>query len=111
VIAVNTTANGVTARATFRFEAWRHTLEYSARVSGVAADKVFAVSLDRGAADKAGPIVRRLSGPGVVETNGTLKLTAAQQRELLSGALYLTVHTSDRPGGAIRAQLTVPALQ
>jgi hypothetical protein len=86
-------------------------LEYTLRVVGIAADKVFAVALDRGAADKAGPIVRRLSGPGVAEATGSFKLTAAQQRDLLAGALFLTLYTSDRPAGDVRAHITVPALQ
>jgi len=41
--------------------------------------------------------------------SGTATLTPAQDSALLNGAMYYNVHTSNNPGGEMRAQLTATA--
>ena len=104
---VGTTGNGVTARGTFRFDPTRRTLDYAVHVSGIAPSHVYAVSLDRGTAEKKGPMLERLSGPGAMELKGTLKLTASERGDLIAGRMNLTIYTSDHPAGAARTPLAV----
>jgi Asp-tRNA(Asn)/Glu-tRNA(Gln) amidotransferase A subunit family amidase len=105
---VTTTGSGVGARGDFRFDPMTRSLEYAVRVSGAAPDRVYAVTLDRGTADKKGPTLHRLSGPGAGEARGVLKLDAAERGHLLGGRMWLSVYTSDQPTGAVRGLLTVP---
>jgi Asp-tRNA(Asn)/Glu-tRNA(Gln) amidotransferase A subunit family amidase len=105
---VNTTANGVTAHATFRFDATRRTLDYTVRAEGVTPGRVFGISLDRGTAEKKGAMLEHLSGVGAADAKGVLKLNATERNELAGGKVYLTIYTIDHPAGAVRAQLVPP---
>jgi Asp-tRNA(Asn)/Glu-tRNA(Gln) amidotransferase A subunit family amidase len=106
---VTAAANGVIARATFRFDATRRTLDYTVRVSGAAPARIFAMTLDRGTAEKKGAVLERLAGPGAAEAKGVLKLSAPERSDLLGGKVFLTIYTSDHPGGAARGLLAPTA--
>jgi amidase len=107
---VNATANGVTARATFRFDPTRRSLDYTVRVEGIAPGKVFGTSLDRGTLEKKGAMLEHLSGPGAAEAKGAIRLSASERSELAGGKVFLTIYTSDHPAGAVRAQLVPPRM-
>ncbi|MEP6493846.1 MAG: amidase family protein [bacterium] len=95
----------VSAHAKFAFDASRRSLDYTVRVAGVPASRVFAVSIDRDSAGKKGPTLLRLSGPGTIQSKGTLTLGEAERRDLLAGRMTLVVYTADQPDGTLRALL------
>ena len=100
--------NGVTANGRMRFDPTRRALDFDVRLSGVPADRIFAIAIDRGTSERNGPVVQRLSGPGLVHARGAVKLGETDRHALLDGRLFLTVYTADHPAGAARGQLTVP---
>jgi amidase len=99
VFTVSATANGVTVRGTFRAEVAMRTLQYSVRVTGVTPAKVVAVTLDGVGARPA--VLYRLSGVGVTETTGTIKLAMPDRILLMRGEVRLKVYTVEYPGGAV----------
>jgi hypothetical protein len=104
-MAVNTNESGLRTRGDFKFDPTRRSLEYSVRVAGVPASHIYAVSLSRVAADGATSMLFRLSGVGVAETSGELKLTPAQRGDLLGGRFVLVVYTAEHPLGVSVATL------
>jgi Asp-tRNA(Asn)/Glu-tRNA(Gln) amidotransferase A subunit family amidase len=96
---------GATALGRFRFDATKRALEYSVRVTGMAAGDLIAVTLDRSTAEKKGPTLFRLSGPGVAEAAGTLQLGPTDRGDLLAGRLYLSLYTTAEALGTARAAL------
>jgi hypothetical protein len=97
-----------TARARFTFDPMRNSLAYSVEVSGVPAERVYAVTLQRAEPGQNGPVVYRLAGPGSAAARGTLDLSGTDREALLKGDLYLEVYTQDYPRGAARRQLLLP---
>lgn len=53
----------------------------------------------------AGPVVFPLTAASPIQA--TLTLNAAQAADLLTGGLYVNVHTAENPGGEIRGQLAL----
>jgi hypothetical protein len=72
------------------------------RVTGAGAGDVYAVSLARDSAGRAGPIVRRLAAQGASRSTGSLVLRDVERRELLAGRLVLALFTGDQPGAVTR---------
>jgi hypothetical protein len=103
-------ADGSTASATGKFllDPLRLELRYDVRVSGVLADRVLAVVLQRTSQDDVGPVVYRLSGPGAAAASGTLALNAGDVKALRESRYLLTVLTTDHPAGATRGRIVVP---
>ncbi|MBI4421047.1 MAG: CHRD domain-containing protein [Gemmatimonadetes bacterium] len=93
------------ARATFTFDGYRNTLSFSVQVSGVPADQIHAVTLDRGEASRKGPVVYRLLRRGETSAADMVVLTSAERRDLLEGRLYMTLYTADHPTGAALGRL------
>jgi hypothetical protein len=68
--------------------------------------------IHRASVEEAGPIVIPLTSPGA---NGTSRGCAVADRALVRtilrtpAAFYVNVHTTDFPGGAVRAQLSLPS--
>jgi len=105
-VVYSVTARGTgtgSARGDFSFDASRRSLEYTVRVTGVPASRVFAVSIDRDSAGKKGPALLRLSGPGAMQSKGTLILGESERRELLAGHMTMVLYTADQPDGTLRA--------
>jgi hypothetical protein len=100
-------AGGATAVASFTFDPTHRSLDYSVRVTGAPAARIYSVTIDRDSAGKKGPIIRHLSGPGLAQAKGSLTLSEPERRELVAGNLALVVYTADEPSGA-RAGLVVP---
>ena len=113
-VVASAAGNGVSARGRFRFDRTTRTLDYAVSVAGIPADKIVAVSLDRGTSIANTGMLRRLAGPGgasdraPLNVQGALKLRTAERADLLNGRMYLTVYTADRPAQPARALLAIP---
>jgi len=95
--------------ATLRLDVPAGTLGYRAAASGVPADHVHAIVLERRRGSRPQAVVARLSGPGHAAAEGTLRLTAPLLRDLLAGDLDVALYTRDRPLGAVRLRVEPPA--
>ena len=108
------TAVGRTGQATPRAEARivldlsRFELRYQVHVSGVPAEQVAAIALQRADSARIGPVVYRLAGPGAAAASGVLSLTGGDVAALQEGRYLLTLFTNDRPAGAARGPVTTP---
>ena len=67
--------------------------------------KATAAYLHRGRRGVNGPRVARLCGPCRSAETGAVVLTSAQVQELRAGRMYITVATSLKPRGEVRAQI------
>jgi hypothetical protein len=103
-------AAGPAARADLSFDPIHRTLSYTIRVSGVPAAHIYGVTIDRDSAGVKGPVVLHLSGEGVVQSKGTLKLLDADERALMAGQTALVVYTSDDPAGTVKADIHLPSV-
>jgi Asp-tRNA(Asn)/Glu-tRNA(Gln) amidotransferase A subunit family amidase len=88
------------ARASFVFDPGRSELGYDLRVTGVAAERVQAVVLRRADTTRAGRVVARLSGPGMMRAAGKLPLSGIDRMALTDGRLVLALFTSGESGEA-----------
>jgi Asp-tRNA(Asn)/Glu-tRNA(Gln) amidotransferase A subunit family amidase len=107
---VTARGTGVTAHGELAFDPTRRSLTYAVTVAGVPAVQVFAVSIDRDSAGQKGPMLRQLSGPGLIRAAGVLTLGADERLDLQAGQMSLTVYTSGAPTGSIKARI-VPSTQ
>ena len=109
-VVVSTAADGTgpeSARAELVFDPIRGTLSYSVRVSGTAPEDALAVVLGRGSADSDGAALHRLTGPGVVEGSGEIRLTSSDRVDLMAERLYIRMYTTARPLG-VREAVRLP---
>ena len=83
-------------------------LSYDAQISGVPDADVLFMHLHHAESGSVGPVSVIHSRRGEARTSGVVKLTAAQQMALDSGALYFDVHTTEHLGGVVRAQVVQP---
>lgn len=82
-------------------------LEYKVLVAGLSGP-ITVAHFHYGAVDKTGPVVYPLTFTGNA-TAGTLDISPAFRDSLLSGKVYINVHTAANPGGEIRGQLVIPS--
>jgi hypothetical protein len=101
-------ASAVRATASFLIDLSRYELRYDVRVSGVPAEDLSGVALQRADSAGAGPVVHRLTGPGTLTVSGTVPLTGGEVAALREGRYLLTVFTADQPAGAARARVEAP---
>ncbi len=98
----------VTARLRLDWNPVTSQLDYDAEVSGVEDADVLFMHLHRAESGGVGPVSVILSGRGEARTSGVVRLNAAQQMALDSGAFYFDVHTSEHLSGVVRAQVARP---
>jgi Asp-tRNA(Asn)/Glu-tRNA(Gln) amidotransferase A subunit family amidase len=108
-IVVDHGVSGVSVHGAFTYDATRRALTYSVRVTGAPASDVLTLSIDRDSADRKGPMIRHLAGPGKTTATGTLTLAESERRDLMAGRLALVAYTRRQPKGALRASLLLPA--
>ena len=96
------------ARVGFTLDLSTGALSYELEVSGVAADEVHAVDIHRAGDESDGPVIYRLSGPGVVSAAGGITLGGPEVGALRDGRLYLSLYTREHPAGAARGPLLIP---
>ncbi len=89
-------------------DAPRFELRYDVRASGVPADHVLAIVLQRADSAGPGPVVYRLAGPGAATASGVMALGGADLAALEAGRYLLALFTTDQPAGAARGRITVP---
>ena len=101
-VAFDLIADGSVAQVWVRFtlDVPTGALSYELDISGVRADEVHAVDIHRAGDGPNGPVIYRLSGPGVTSASGTLTLSGPEVGALRDGRLYLSVYTREHPGGA-----------
>ena len=102
---------GLSVRSRFELDTATRTLTYRVSAFGLFDDDVLSVALHRrGPAEDAanGPVVRQLARRGGASTAGRLRLSSPEVHALRGSRLYLAVHTTANPGGAIRIDLTLP---
>ncbi|MCG8469485.1 MAG: amidase [Gemmatimonadetes bacterium] len=97
--------SGVRTEASFLLDRPRGTLDYVVVTSGLPAEEVHAVVLQRRGGAAPDAVVARLSGPGRTSVDGTLELSALMLADLDRGLLELALYTRDRPLGAARVRL------
>lgn len=83
-------------------------LEYKVLVAGLSGS-ITAAHFHYGAADKSGPVAVPLTFTGNA-TSGSVDITPAFRDSLLSGKVYINVHTAANPAGEIRGQLSIFSL-
>jgi hypothetical protein len=102
-----TAANGTRLRALLTWDPLRGTLDHDVAIAGVSAERVFAVTIERGDEAHGRGVIHRLSGPGVLTARGIWTPLASERAELVAGELIIALYTSDYPAGALR--VSVPA--
>ena len=83
-------------------------LRYEAAAPKVpAADRVMALTIQRGDGDKPGPIVAQLLAPNQITGSGTLTMRGRNREDLVGGRLYVHFYTKQSPLGAGREKITL----
>jgi Asp-tRNA(Asn)/Glu-tRNA(Gln) amidotransferase A subunit family amidase len=96
------------AHAELTFDVAAGTLAFDVEISGIPADQLYAVTLNRVDEESAGSVVHRLLGPGHTEGSGTVTLGNRGRADLLEGRLFLVVYSAHSPKGGLRTRLEVP---
>ena len=96
-VAFTAVARGSTAftHGRFTYNPSQSTLRFNVGVAGVPASRVHAVVLRRRDADGRARVVHRLSGPEMRSGSGVVTLTAIDREALVSGAIVLSLVTTD----------------
>ncbi len=100
-------AAGPTARIAFTYDRTTGALQYDATTAGLAADRVIALTLQRGDPDQPGPIVAHLLSPGMTAGSATLTMRGSERQQLAAGQLYVHLYTQKAPLGVGRAVVTL----
>ena len=95
--------------ARFVFDPPTGAMTFDVAVSGTPQSDVHAVDMHRRDAGADGPVIHRLSGPGLVPATGHVTLTGPEIEALRDGRLYLGVYTLEHPAGAARESLLLPS--
>ncbi|MCZ7568111.1 MAG: S8 family serine peptidase [Ardenticatenaceae bacterium] len=104
---VTTEASG---QATFAYDPTTRELDYTLEVWGISQAGITAAHIHRGAAGSNGGVAYTLyTGDGSLfpghPISGSVTLSEEDAARLTSAGLYVNVHTTDHPGGAIRGQI------
>ena len=99
--------DALSVQTSFRFDPTTNVLQYTVLLRDVAPEDVLAIVLSRGSPGADGPVLHRLSGPGLAVTSGGLLLPGSHLADLRSGRLWLRVFTRERPLGAFRARIVI----
>jgi hypothetical protein len=99
--------DGPSAIVRFKLDLPTSTLEYVASTSTAGNDAVVALTLQRGDADKPGPVVAHLLTAGMASAASSLTLRSRDREDLLAGRLYLSLYTRSAPLGVGRAVIDV----
>ncbi len=94
---------GPSARVTFKYDPTTAALDFGASVIDLGADRVIAVTLQRGQADRPGPVITQLVATGRTTGSSSLTLRAGDRRDLFAGRLFVQLYTAAAPLGVGRA--------
>jgi amidase len=98
-----TKPGGPSAHIKFIYDVMADTLSYDAAVSDLGGDRVVAVTLQRGTADKPGPVLAQLVRAGATASHDALRLRARDRDDLEAGRLFVHLYTQEAPLGVGRA--------
>jgi amidase len=101
-------AAGPSARVKFTYDVTTNTLGFDALVTGLGNDSVIALTLQRGQADKPGPIIAQLLTAGTKSISSALTLRSRDREDLAAGRLYVQLYTRAAPLGIGRAAIQFP---
>jgi amidase len=91
----------------FIFEPTTAELKFDAKGTGLVADDVFGVWIQRGSAEDRGPAVHQLLPRGEVKGAGSFRIPPSEHSRLREGRYYLVLYTRSNPFGDLRAQLVM----
>jgi Asp-tRNA(Asn)/Glu-tRNA(Gln) amidotransferase A subunit family amidase len=99
---VSTGSSGVSVTAGFVLEPTTNQFGYRLEVRGAASEDVLGVALryPAGEGKNLWQVAHLLAGPGLSESSGTIKLSAAQRRSLEQNDMHVLVLTRQHPFGA-----------
>lgn len=97
-------SNSSTASGTLeaQYEKNSNTLSYTINYTGLTPS---GMHFHKAAVGVAGDVAQEVKGPFSSGMTGTLKLTDAEEADLLDGLWYLNIHTAAVPAGEIRGQV------
>ena len=101
------TGSSASARVTFTYDHVTGVLLYDATVNGLESDRVVALTLQRGEADRPGPILAHLLSPDQATARESLTLRGRDREDLVAGKVYIHLYTRQSPLGVGRARLPV----
>jgi hypothetical protein len=99
-VATHVTAENATARALFTFDYGRSAVAWEVEVTGVPAEQLLGVYLQRVDSAMNRMVVHRLVAPGSLRGAGRGLLRAREREALLEGRLSVRLLTRGRPDGA-----------
>ena len=102
-------AGGAAAKVDFRYDPTTAALDIRARVTGIAADQMIGLTLQRARDGGPGPILAPLILHGGLSGATRLILSAPDRAALLSGGFYTALYTRAAPLGAAKAVVRMPA--
>jgi amidase len=101
-------AAGPSARVTFIYDVTTNLLRFNASVANLGNDNVIAMALQRGQADKPGPIIALLLTGGKSFNSSALTLSGRDRADLTAGRLYVHLYTQAAPLGIGRSMVYLP---
>ena len=99
---------GASARVKFRYDRVTSKLFYTTNISGVSASDVVALTLQKGTADQAGPVLAHLVRAGQSTSDAELVLRSQEREALAAGRLFVHLYTRQAPLGAGRSPVVLP---
>jgi amidase len=99
---------GPSAHVKFIYEVTTTTLAFDASVTDLGSDSVIALTLQRGQAERSGPIIALLLPSGKTSASSTLTLHSRDREDLAADRLYVHLYTRKAPLGVGRAVVQFP---
>jgi len=90
-------AAGPSAHVKFVYDVTTSTLGFTASVANLGSDSVIALTLQRGQAEKSGPIIALLLTAGKTSASSVLTLHARDREDLAADRLYVHLYTRKAP--------------
>jgi amidase len=110
-VRIETMVKGTTstaARIVLNYDRTTGVVRYDASTSGLADDRVIALTLQRTEGEKPGAIVAHLLKPGQVSGSGTLTLRGRTREDFVAGKMYVHFYTQRSPLGVGRTRILLP---
>jgi Asp-tRNA(Asn)/Glu-tRNA(Gln) amidotransferase A subunit family amidase len=103
-----TVAGVATGAVKFTYDRTTGALRYDATATGLGADRVLGLTLQRSNGGKPGPIVAHFLVPNQIAGTGTLTMRGRDREELTAGTLFVHFYTRQSPLGVGRTKVGVP---
>ena len=107
-VAIGEAPAGASARVQLEYDRTTGALGYTATASLPAGDRLLALTLQRSAGDRAGPIIAHLLPRGQTAATAVLTMRGRDRDDLVAGRLFLHLYTERVPLGVARVPLRLP---